>query len=231
MAVSFKGAHFPQEIILTCVRWYVAYPLSTRHVEELMREHGVPVDHATVNRWVVKYSLPLDAAFHRRKRPVGVSWRLDETSMDTIGDCSPSPRKRCKPRHTGRGARSVDEPSGQTIDFLLAEQRDERAAKRFLTKAIRRHGVPDKMTIDGSEASEAAIRSDNQEHGTSIEIRQIKYLNNIIEIVLTQLTKPHRLTPRMCRYYLADFDFCIGDDDTIDPQLNQLAPLLACGTV
>jgi putative transposase len=56
MAVSFKGAHFPQDIILTCVRWYVAYPLSTRHVEELMRERGVPVDHATVNRWVIKYS-------------------------------------------------------------------------------------------------------------------------------------------------------------------------------
>ena len=56
MAVSFKGAHFPQEIILTCVRWYVAYPLSTRHVEELMRERGVPVDHATINRWVIKYS-------------------------------------------------------------------------------------------------------------------------------------------------------------------------------
>jgi putative transposase len=47
--VSFKGAHFPQEIILTCVRWYVAYPLSTCHVEELMQEQGVSVDHATVN--------------------------------------------------------------------------------------------------------------------------------------------------------------------------------------
>jgi putative transposase len=56
MVMSFKGAHCPQEIILTCVRWYVAYPLSTRHVEELMRERGVPVDHATVNRWVNKYS-------------------------------------------------------------------------------------------------------------------------------------------------------------------------------
>jgi transposase-like protein len=47
MAVSVTGAHFPREIILTCVRWYVAYPLSTRHVEELMRERGVPVDHST----------------------------------------------------------------------------------------------------------------------------------------------------------------------------------------
>ena len=79
MAVSFKGAHFPQEIILTGVRWYVAYPLSTRHVEELMRERGVHVDHSTINRWVVKYSPLLEEAFHRRKRPVYVSWRMDET--------------------------------------------------------------------------------------------------------------------------------------------------------
>jgi putative transposase len=70
---------------------------------------------------------------------------------------------------------------GQTIDFLLTEQRDERTAKRFLTKAIRRHGMPTKITIDGSEANAAAIRSYNKDHGTSIAIRQIKYLNNIIE--------------------------------------------------
>ena len=56
MAVSFKGAHFPQDIILMGVRWYVAYPLSTRHVEELMEERGVEVDHSTINRWVIKYS-------------------------------------------------------------------------------------------------------------------------------------------------------------------------------
>ena len=40
MAVSFKGAHFPQEIILMGVRWYVAYPLSYRHIEELLEERG-----------------------------------------------------------------------------------------------------------------------------------------------------------------------------------------------
>ena len=48
MVISFKGAHFPQEIVLTGVRWYVAYPLSYRHVEELMEERGVSVDHATI---------------------------------------------------------------------------------------------------------------------------------------------------------------------------------------
>jgi transposase-like protein len=58
MTVSFKGAHFPQEIILTGVRWYVSYPLSTRHVEEPMLERGVHVDHATIHRGVIKYSPP-----------------------------------------------------------------------------------------------------------------------------------------------------------------------------
>jgi putative transposase len=167
MAVSFKGAHFPQEIILTGVRWYVVYPLSTRHVEELMLERGVHGDHATLNRWVVKYSPPLEEAFHRRKRPVWLSWRMDETYIKVNGQWYYL-------------YRAVDK-TGQTIDFLLTEQRDKRAVKRFLTKTIRRHGVPEKITLDGSEANEAAIKRDNEAHGTSIEIRQIKYLNNIIE--------------------------------------------------
>src|ERR1700741_2530373 len=79
MAISFKGAHFPQDIILMGVRWYVAYPLSTRHVGELMLERVVHVDHSTINRWVVKYRPQLEAAFHRRKRSVCISWRMDET--------------------------------------------------------------------------------------------------------------------------------------------------------
>src|SRR6267378_4699269 len=122
MAISFKGAHFPQEIILMGVRWYVAYPLSYRHVEELMEERGVPIDHATIQRWVVKYSPQLKEAFHRRKRAVWVSWRMDETYIKVKGVW----------RYLYR---AVDK-QGQTIDFLLTEQRDEQAAKRFLTKAI-----------------------------------------------------------------------------------------------
>jgi putative transposase len=104
-----------------------------------MQEHGVFVDHVTVHRWVLKYSPQLEEAFHRPKRPVWLSWRMDET--------------------------------GQTTDFLLTEQRDERAAERFLTKAIRRYGVPAKVTIDGSEANAATIRSYIEEHGTAIAFR------------------------------------------------------------
>ena len=76
---EFQRCPFPQGCHTPCVRWYVAYPLSTRHVEELMEERGVNVDHSTINRWVIKYSPQLAEAFHRRKRPVWVSWRLDET--------------------------------------------------------------------------------------------------------------------------------------------------------
>ena len=167
MAISFKGAHFPQDIILMGVRWYVAYPLSYRHVEELMEERGVPVDHATIQRWVVKYSPQLADALRRCKRPVWVSWRMDETYIRVKGQ-----------RYYLY--RAVDK-QGQTIDFLLTEHRDEATALRFLKKAIRRHGVPEKITIDGSEANAAAIRRYNREHGTAIIIRQVKYLNNIVE--------------------------------------------------
>jgi len=52
---SLKGAHVEKDIILTCVWWYLAYPLSDRQLEELMQERGVAVDHSTINRWVLKY--------------------------------------------------------------------------------------------------------------------------------------------------------------------------------
>jgi putative transposase len=191
MPVSFKGAHFPQDIILMGVRWYVAYPLSYRHVEELMEERGVPVDHATIQRWVVKYSPPLEEAFHRRKRPVGRSWRMDETYIRVKGEW----------RYLYR---AVDK-TGQTIDFLLTEHRDTEAALRFLTQAIHRHGVPDKITIDGSEANAAAIKRYNEEHGTAIIIRQVKYLNNLVE-------QDHRAVKRVTRPMLGfkSFDAAQG---------------------
>jgi putative transposase len=120
MAVCFNGAHFPQAIILTCMRWYVAYPASTRHVEELMEERGMSVDHSTVTRWVIKYSPQLEEAFHRCKRPVWLSWRLDETYFRVQGKWA----YLC-------GA--VDK-HGQTTDFLLTKQRDERPPSVSLPK-------------------------------------------------------------------------------------------------
>src|SRR5688500_16206292 len=164
MAISFKGTHFPPAVILMGVRWYLAYPLSTRHVEALMEERGIELDHATINRWVIKYSPQLEEEFRRRKRPVWISWRMDETCVKVKGAW----------RYLYR---AVDK-FRKTIDFLLTERRDEQAARTFLTRAIRRRGgVPEQITIDGSAANVAAIKSYNEEHSTSIEIRQVRYLN------------------------------------------------------
>src|SRR5215475_1942783 len=211
MPESFKGAHFPEAIILMGVRWYVAYPLSYRHVEELMEERGGAVDHATIQRWVVQYSPLLEEAFHRRKRPVWMSWRMDETYIKVKGQW----------RYLYR---AVDK-HGQTIDFLLTEHRDKEAALRFLKKAIRRNGLPETITIDGSDANEAAIKSYNEEHGTNIIIRQVKYLNNIVEIVFTQMTKTRGLAAGMGRNSVADFHVTIRHEDSINQEFHQ-GPLL-----
>jgi putative transposase len=90
--------------------------------------------------------------------------------------------------------RAVDK-HGHTMDFLLTEQRDEPAAMRFLTKAIRRYGVPETMSIDAREAN-AAMRGCNEAHGTAIIIRRIKYLHNILE-------QEHRTVKRATRPMLS----------------------------
>jgi transposase-like protein len=125
------------------VRRYVAYPLSYRHVEELMQERGVAVDHATVNRWVMKYSPQQEAAFHRRMRPVWLDWRMDETNMKIRG----------RWRYLYR---AVDK-HGQTIDFLPMQAREELAVRWFLTKAIRRHDMPETITTDGRDCRQVLL--------------------------------------------------------------------------
>ena len=81
-----KRLHYPVEVMLICARWYAAYPLSLRHIEEMMAERGVFVDHSTVHRWSVKILPVLASAFRKRKRPVGLSWRMDETYIKVAGE-------------------------------------------------------------------------------------------------------------------------------------------------
>jgi putative transposase len=179
--INFKGRHYKKAIILMSVRWYVAYALSYRDIEELMAESGVKVEHATINRWVIKYAPLLEAEFSRRhKRSVGGSWRMDETYIKVKG-------KWCYLY------RAVDK-SGATIDFMLSKKRDGLAVKRFFNKAISRFGQPEKITIDKSGANNAALNSINKTLTPSeqIEIRQIKYLNNIVE-------QDHRFVKRIVK--------------------------------
>jgi putative transposase len=162
-----KRLHFPLEIMLVCVRWYAAYPLSLRNLEEMMAERGVAVDHATVHRWALKILPVLAKVFRSRKRPVGRSWRVDETYVRVGG-------------HWKYLYRAVDK-LGQTVDFLLTAKRDGPAARRFFEKAIDQHDVPESITIDKSGANTAAVHSLINDSGVAIELRQSKYLNNLVE--------------------------------------------------
>jgi hypothetical protein len=83
--VDFKVSHFEREIVLWGVRWYVAYPISYRQLEEMMEERGVEVDHSSLNRCALKYAPLLGQAFRARKRQVGGSWRTDETYVRIRG--------------------------------------------------------------------------------------------------------------------------------------------------
>jgi len=176
--IDFKGSQFEREIILWGVRWYVAYPISYRQLEEMMGERGVSVDHSTLNRWVLKYAPECEKQFRRQQRPVGGSWRMDETYVKIKGKWAYL-------------YRAVDK-EGHTIDFLLTPNRDRPAAEAFLRKAIRTQGVPEKITIDHSGANTKAIEGYNRPNGTAILIRHSKYLNNLIE-------QDHRAVKRITR--------------------------------
>jgi len=177
--IDLKGHRFEKDIILLCVRWYLAYPLSYRNLEEMMEERGVEVDHSTIYRWVQKFTPPLEVFFRKSKKcAVGKSWRMDETYIKIKGQWKYL-------------YRAVDK-SGQTIDFLLTAHRDKKAALRFFKKAVRQHGLPDKVTIDKSGANTAAIKALKEKTGQEIEIRQIKYLNNLVE-------QDHRFIKRIVR--------------------------------
>jgi putative transposase len=177
--INFKGHRFEKDLILTGIRWYLAYPLSYRNLKEMMAERGVHIDHTSIYRWVRKFTPKLEAAFRKsKKRSVGKSWRVDETYIKIKGQW----------RYLYR---AVDR-DGQTIDILLTAHRNKQAALRFFRKAIRQHGLPDKVTIDKSGANAAAIETLQKEIGHAIEIRQSKYLNNLIE-------QDHRAIKRIVR--------------------------------
>ncbi|MSQ56784.1 MAG: IS6 family transposase [Limnohabitans sp.] len=175
---ALQRLHYPLEVMLTCVRWYVAYPLSLRHIEEMMHERGVFVDHSTVHRWAIKLLPVLAAVFRSRKRPVGRGWRMDETYIKVSGQWKYL-------------YRAVDR-AGDTVDFLLTAKRDMGAARRFFKQAINLHGVPEKITIDKSGANIAAIESVKADACVDIVLRQSKYLNNIVE-------QDHRAVKRVTR--------------------------------
>lgn len=166
--ISFKGAHFPREVILFAVFFYARYTVSYRDLEEIMAGRGVGVDHAMLNRWVAKYS-PLIAIIARHRKAVADrSWRMDETYIKVKGEWVYL-------------YRAVDR-LGKTLDFMLSKRRNKSAATKFLTRALEVNGLPRKIVIDRNGANTAGINAINRmlkSFGCPIptEMVRIKYLN------------------------------------------------------
>lgn len=183
MTISFKGAHFPKEVILYAVFFYLRYGVSYRDLEEIMAERGVELDHATLNRWVSRYAGLVADASRYKKRPADRSWRMDETYVKVRGEWVYL-------------YRAIDK-HGKTLDFMLSKRRNKAAATKFFARALEANGLPRKIVIDKSGANTAGIKAINKMlkgFGCPVPIEMVrrKYLNNIIE-------QDHRFIKRRIR--------------------------------
>jgi putative transposase len=173
-------------VILLCVRWYLSYAPGLRDLEEMIAERGLKLDHSTIHRWVVKYAPQLLARFKDRKWPVSAKWHVDETYIKVKGDWMYL-------------YRAIDK-QGATVDFMLSQTRNLKDAKRFFRRAYRRHGLPQQVTIDGSQTNlEAARQCHTQErlwcgtHSDQLAVRHSRYKNKRIE-------QDHRRIKRRVRF-------------------------------
>jgi transposase-like protein len=167
----FKWKHYQPDIISLTVRWYLRYNLSFRDLVEMMEERGLSIAHTTIMRWVHQYGPELDKRVQRHLKQTNDSWRVDETYIKVKGQWMYL-------------YRAVDS-EGNTIDFYLSKSRDTKAAKRFFKKAlaVRHSTTPRVVTVDKNPTYPLAIEQLKEEKRIpeGIQIRQVKYLNNIVE--------------------------------------------------
>src|SRR5512144_2314371 len=181
----FKRRRFPTEIILLCVRWYCRYGISYRDLEEMMAERGVAVDHVTLCRWVQRYAPELEKRVRWYQGYRSSSWRVDETYVRVGG----------KWKYLFR---AIDK-HGRLIDFMLSDRRNTKAARRFLSKALKvmRNWPPASITTDKLGSYPKALRRLKRkgELKDTVRHRTSKYLNNRIEAdhgALKRLIRPTR---------------------------------------
>jgi len=201
----FKWCHFQAEIILLCVRWYLRYALSYRGLEEMMLERGLQVDHTTIYRWVQKYAPELDKRSRPHLKTCNDSWRVDETYI--------------KIKKVWMYLYRAVDSGDQTLEFLLSPTRDAEAAKGFFVKVLQSSAcstaspelyneqMERKAGFSSPESAPRVINTDkNAAYPKAIadlkavgllpihvELRQVKYLNNLIEQdhrCIKRLTKP-----------------------------------------
>src|SRR3954453_16998109 len=174
----FKGRHFEAEMIVLCVRWYLRYPLSFRQLEEIYG--GAEPQRGSRHHlgWVQRYAPEMNRRCRPELRNTNRSWRVDETYLRVAGKWTYL-------------YRAVDS-TGATIDFLLSARRDADAAKRFFRKALCSpgHPRPRVINVDGNPSYPKAIAELKRtgELGRRCRCPPVRYLNNIVEIVFTQMT-------------------------------------------
>ena len=211
----FKWRHFEAEIILLCVRWYLRYSLSYRDLEEMMAERGLRVDHTTIYRWVQRYAPELEKRCRPHLKACNDSWKVDETYI--------------KIKKIWMYLYRAIDSEGNTLEFLLSPARDAEAAKRLFVKALQSTdcsvspaptieeqvaqpaasaeppeslSAPRVINVDKNAAYPKAI-ADLKAAGIlpeSVELRQVKYLNNLIE-------QDHRFIKRLVKPGMGFFSF------------------------
>jgi len=205
----FKWRHYEAAIILLCVRWYLRYALSYRDLEEMIRERGLSVDHTTIYRWVQRYAPELDKRCRPHLKACNDSWKVDETYI--------------KVKKVWMYLYRAVDSDGKTIEFLLSPTRDAEAAKHFFTKALgasahsiekkmaqlpvpmvvkARNAAPRVINVDKNAAYPKALAKikANGLLPVSVELRQVKYLNNLIE-------QDHRFIKRLTKPGMGFFSF------------------------
>ena len=203
----FKWRHYEADIILLCVRWYLRYSLSYRDLEEMMRERGLHVDHTTIYRWVQRYAPELEKRSRPHLKATNDSWRVDETYI--------------KIKKVWMYLYRAVDSEGNTLEFLLSPTRDAEAAKRFFVKALHSTAgsapqarpveeqveeppaaadpntplsAPRVINVDKNAAYPKAM-AELKTAGIlpeQVELRQVKYLNNLIE-------QDHRFIKRLVK--------------------------------
>ena len=169
----FAGRWFEDDIILLCLRWYFRFKLSYRDLVVILGERGLSISHTTILRWVVRYADTREKRWRRFERPVGGSWRVDETFIKVRGQWMYL-------------YRAVD-GQGNTVEFYLSRTRGIAAAKAFFRKALKHHREPHSITLDGHQPSHSALRcmgmngEFNFRGRNPVTIRCCQYLNNVVE--------------------------------------------------
>ena len=161
---AFSHHAFPDDVIALAVRWYVRYRLSYADVVEWFAERGLIVDRSTVYRWLQRFLPLFGEAARTHRRPVGTTWRVDETYT----------------RLNGKWTyiyRAIDQ-DGQVVDAYFSKRRNAKAAETFFRRAMDETGVrPTRVTTDKAKCYPPALRAILPE----VEHRRSKYLNNGVE--------------------------------------------------